>query len=165
MDLLHKSLDALKSTGKVVFDLLVIKPLRNLYFEGPTILGIGFWEKLPHKDICSRLTGVSATFWDKNEASRECKELLTRIVGLFTLAYVWGTYKILSFLLFRLLVLRPITLEIKEELKKVLLATCKDKMKRRRSARLRCYENVKEKEERGNEEHEEEDKNKMDKTL
>jgi hypothetical protein len=109
---------------------IIIDPLKTLYFEGPTILGIGFWEKLPKKDICSRLTGVSATFWDKLDSSQECTELVERkfdtfIVGSFTIAYIWFTYKLVSYLLFRLFVIKPVTNEIKDEFKKIVYETLK----------------------------------------
>ena len=105
-------------------DYTLLQPLKQLYFDGPTVMGVGFWEKLPQKDICSRLTGVSATFWDKTDASKECKDLVSRkfetfIVGAFTLAYVWVIYKVFSYVLFRVFVLRPITNEIKDEMRKV----------------------------------------------
>jgi hypothetical protein len=107
-----------------VYDFLVVNPLKNLYFDGPTILGVGFWEKLPQKDICSRLTGVSATFWDKNDASIECEDLLIRkfdtfLVGLSTFSYMWIMYKIISFTIFKVFVITPIANELKQELKKL----------------------------------------------
>jgi hypothetical protein len=116
------------STGFLNF--IVIDPLKILYFEGPTILGVGFWEKLPKKDICSRLTGVSATFWDKLDSFQECTELVERkfdtfIVGAFTVAYIWFTYKLVSYLLFRLFVIKPVTNEIKDEFKKIVYETLK----------------------------------------
>jgi hypothetical protein len=134
MDFLHKSLLSFQlacvkvSTNLINF--VLIDPLKTLYFEGPTILGVGFWEKLPKKDICSRLTGVSATFWDKLESFQECTELVERkfdtfIVGAFTVAYIWFTYKLISYLLFRLLVIKPVTNEIKDELKKIVYETLK----------------------------------------
>jgi len=124
MDFIFSASTHLKNIYNTILDLAILRPLRNLYFDGPTVLGVGFWEKLPQKDICSRLTGVSATFWDKADASEECKDLLSRkfdtfIVGAFTLGYIWVIYKVFSYVLFRVFVLRPITNEIKEEMRKV----------------------------------------------
>jgi hypothetical protein len=124
MDFIFSASTHLKNIYNTILDLAILGPLRNLYFDGPTVLGVGFWEKLPQKDICSRLTGVSATFWDKADASEECKDLLSRkfdtfIVGAFTLGYIWVIYKVFSYVLFRVFVLRPITNEIKEEMRKV----------------------------------------------
>jgi hypothetical protein len=112
------------SFGRYIYDFLVLNPLKNLYFDGPTILGVGFWEKLPQKDICSRITGVSATFWDKSDASIECEDLLLRkfdtfLVGLSTFAYVWIMYKLLSLLLFKMFIVTPVTNEIRQELLKL----------------------------------------------
>ena len=124
MDFIFSASTHLKNICNTLLDLAILRPLRNLYFDGPTVLGVGFWEKLPQKDICSRLTGVSATFWDKADASEECKDLLSRkfdtfIVGAFTLGYIWVIYKVFSYVLFRVFVLRPITNEIKEEMRRV----------------------------------------------
>ena len=116
------------NVAQAVLDMAILRPLKTLYFDGPTILGIGFWEKLPQRDICSRLTGVSATFWDKSDAAHECSALVSRkfetfIVGAFTLSYVWVVYKFVSYILFRFFVIQPITKEIKDEIKKVLEST------------------------------------------
>lgn len=124
MDFLSATTRYVKSVARAFVDYTLLQPLKQLYFDGPTIMGVGFWEKLPQKDICSRLTGVSATFWDKTDASKECKDLVSRkfetfIVGAFTLAYVWVIYKVFSYVLFRVFVLRPITNEIKDEMRKV----------------------------------------------
>lgn len=124
MDFVFSATTHLKHICNTIIDLVILRPLRNLYFDGPTILGVGFWEKLPQKDICSRLTGVSATFWDKADASKECKDLVSRkfdtfIVGAFTVGYIWVVYKVFSYILFRVFVLRPITNEIKEEMRRV----------------------------------------------
>ena len=105
--------------ASIAVDFAVVRPLRYMYFDGPTVLGVGFWEKLPEKDICSRLTGVSATFWTQNED--ECNNLVSRkfdtfIVGAFSFAYIWLAYTVISNLMFRFLVLRPIANEIKSEL-------------------------------------------------
>jgi len=124
MDFLSAVTRYVKSVATAIVDYTLLQPLKQLYFDGPTVMGVGFWEKLPQKDICSRLTGVSATFWDKTDASKECKDLVSRkfetfIVGAFTLAYVWVIYKVFSYVLFRMFVLRPITNEIKDEMRKV----------------------------------------------
>ena len=124
MDFLSAITRCVKSVATAFVDYTLLQPLKQLYFDGPTVMGVGFWEKLPQKDICSRLTGVSATFWDKTDASKECKDLVSRkfetfIVGAFTLAYVWVIYKVFSYVLFRVFVLRPITNEIKDEMRKV----------------------------------------------
>jgi len=124
MDFLSAVTRYVKSVATAIVDYTLLQPLKQLYFDGPTVMGVGFWEKLPQKDICSRLTGVSATFWDKTDASKECKDLVSRkfetfIVGAFTLAYVWVIYKVFSYVLFRVFVLRPITNEIKDEMRKV----------------------------------------------
>lgn len=128
MDFIFQTLKNIQFISNKITNFLIVTPLKTLYFDGPTILGIGFWEKLPAKDICSRLTGVSATFWDKYDSLKECKDLVDRkfdtfIVGTFTISYIWFTYKLISYLLFRLFVIRPITNELKEEFRKFIHQT------------------------------------------
>ena len=40
-----------------IYDLLVTKPLRNLYFSGPV------WKNQRPEEICFQMTGVSANHW------------------------------------------------------------------------------------------------------
>ena len=110
---------------QIVLRSVILNPLENLYFGGPTVLGVGFWEQLPKKDICSRLTGVSATFWQGPSAITECEELIDRkyqtfLTGCFTATYIWLLYRIISYTLYRIFVLKPLAVELKEELKLIM---------------------------------------------
>ena len=111
--------------GRFCLDGILLTPLKHLYFDGPTVMGIGFWEKLPSKDICSHITGVSATFWEHGDAFDECHTLVSRkfdtfVVGVCAVLYVWSLYRAISYILFHVFVLRPITNEIKSEITKTL---------------------------------------------
>ena len=54
-------------------------PLRILYFNGPSLAGLGFWEGRSGEDICSQLTNVDASFWifgdDRKQA---CLDIIDR---------------------------------------------------------------------------------------
>lgn len=97
-------------------NLLVVYPLRLLYFQGPTLFGVGGWGGLPVEDICAQFTQVSAELW---KAQREhCMALIDRkfkamVVAFGCGVYFMALYKIMSYLWFRYFVLRPFLVELK----------------------------------------------------
>lgn len=55
--------------------------LSILYLHGPSLGGLGFWNGLGRPDVCARITGVRAGFWEGSDYARaECTEIITRQV-------------------------------------------------------------------------------------
>ena len=85
-----------------IYDWLLVKPLRKLYFGGPTVYGYGFWGGREPDEICAELTNVPARHW--NEHPAECEELLDKqlrafLIALETLAYLGLLYKVSAFII------------------------------------------------------------------
>ena len=60
-----------------VANYLVVRPLANLYLEGPAVLG--FWGGVSMEDICAQLTSTNANFWTSSDANtRECEAHVER---------------------------------------------------------------------------------------
>ena len=60
-----------RNTTQGLLNMLFVRPLAQLYLDGPTALG--FWGGRPMQDICAHLTNTDANFWlasDRNVA--EC---------------------------------------------------------------------------------------------
>lgn len=63
-------------------------PLRTLYFFGPSLYGVGFWEGRAPSEICAALTGVVAAVWERPAAALECVELIERKYYAFLISVV-----------------------------------------------------------------------------
>lgn len=63
-------------------------PLRWLYLFGPSLLDWGFWEGKTSADICSRLTGVAAAFWERDHNRGQCLELIEAKIRAFSIGVV-----------------------------------------------------------------------------
>ena len=78
----------------MLLSLLILAPLRTLYFEGPKLLG-GFAGLPPH-DICALLTGSDSSNWlTLDSVSPACQAILDRnfrsfYVGIAVPAYFLG---------------------------------------------------------------------------
>lgn len=68
---------------------LIFAPLHQLYFNGPSIGGIGFWSGAASEDICSSISNVPAGFWSGN--MNECEALLHKRFIAFVIAFIWVT--------------------------------------------------------------------------
>ena len=89
-----------------LYEWVLVKPLRKLYFGGPMLYGYGFWGGREPAEICSELTNVASRHWIDNP--NECNELLDKqlrafLIAVETLAYLGCLYKVAVFLL-RLLI-------------------------------------------------------------
>lgn len=71
---------------------LLMGLLSLLYLHGPSLGGVGFWNGQDAPDICARLTGVGARFWEEAGHS-ECRALIRRQVR--ALAVVGGALGLL----------------------------------------------------------------------
>lgn len=49
-------------------------PLREIYFKGPKLHGIGFWEGSHNSTICARLTSTNERTWLTNP--EQCSEIV-----------------------------------------------------------------------------------------
>ena len=90
--------------------LVLVNPLRTLYFNGPSLHGYGFWNGAQSTDICASLTGTSSLFWLSQLG--ECDTLLDRHFHAFLITvqmgvYILFLYNLCSLLWFRYCVLRP----------------------------------------------------------
>lgn len=108
---------ALTNAAMTVGGILMGVPLRALYFDGPSIGGIGFWAGASPSDVCSRLTGVPPSVWEMQPLA--CEELRERkfrafSTGIYAALYIWGVYKLGQLLVFRYVVLRPAMVEVKD---------------------------------------------------
>ena len=108
---------ALTNAAMSVGGILMGVPLRSLYFDGPSIGGIGFWAGAAPSDVCSRLTGVPPSVWEMQPLA--CEELRERkfrafSTGIYAALYMWGAYKLGQLLVFRYVVLRPAMVEVKD---------------------------------------------------
>lgn len=66
---------------------LLLAPLNQLYFKGPSIGGFGFWHGAAPEDICSELTDVPAGFWSGH--IHECEMLLHQRFVAFVIGSIW----------------------------------------------------------------------------
>jgi len=97
-------------------NILVVQPLKLLYFQGPAVLGWGGWGGLPIEDICAQFTQVSADLW-KNQREH-CLALVDRkftavLVAVGCTAYFFTLYKLITYIWFRYFFLRPFLKELK----------------------------------------------------
>jgi hypothetical protein len=99
-----------------VWDVIAVKPLQILYFQGPNIRGYGFWGGISEVDACAQLTGVSALVWSVQ--TKACAELLERnfvsfSTAVFIGAYVCALYSLARTALFHYFYVRPLMQELK----------------------------------------------------
>jgi len=99
-------------------DVLIVQPLKLLYFQGPALFG--FWGGLPIEDICAAFTQVSADLWKHQR--EHCIALVDRkftaiLVAFGCTTYFFALYKIVSYVWFRYFYLRPFLTELKLALK------------------------------------------------
>lgn len=74
---------------------IIVSPLRQLYFYGPSFMQFGFWGGKPPSEICQTVTTYSEGFWRDNTA--ECSDIIenkfmsfqatVEVVVYFTLLY------------------------------------------------------------------------------
>lgn len=83
----------ISSGAKLVYEYAVIAPLRRLYFDGPSLNGLGFYAGRLHTDICAELTKIDAFFWHQHP--EECANLLDTNFN----AFVVGTESVMYVLL------------------------------------------------------------------
>lgn len=74
-------------------------PITHLYFHGPWLYGYGFWEGLPRKEICSRLSRVDSHFWD--DVPTACDTLIERKIAAIMAVFWFALYFHITFMLFR----------------------------------------------------------------
>ena len=102
-----------KSVVYKVYEKIIIKPLNNIYFKGPSFLG--FWEGKVNYDICAEVSGVSALFWEKN--TDECVHILSHKSAAFVELvsfglYVFLLYYVMNIIALQLFVIYPIKKQI-----------------------------------------------------
>lgn len=74
-----------------VYDVLLVKPLRQLYFFGPVILQYGFWAGMPNADICQTITHTPSSHWS-NEGQQACANLVDNKFYSFRVLIESGVY-------------------------------------------------------------------------
>ena len=98
----------------MLYEKLVLRPLRRLYLEGPAYLG--FWGGQAVEDVCAQMSSVAAAFWA--EHPDRCDDLVTQrlqsfVVVVETAAYAWAAYRAASACVWRWTVVRPILHELR----------------------------------------------------
>lgn len=72
-------------------EIVLRKPLWNLFWRGPKLFGSSFfWEGQNDSDICSQLTNVAASHWDKNADT--CNELKEAHFDMFYTSFITVLY-------------------------------------------------------------------------
>lgn len=77
-------------------------PLREIYFKGPNLKGLGFWEGKENTVICSELTSVSEQVWLENQFA--CDEIVDKNYESFKVLVYCG---LLLFSYFQIFLLLP----------------------------------------------------------
>ena len=98
----------------MLYDRLVLRPLRRLYLQGPSYLG--FWGGQALADVCAQMSTVAAAFWA--EHPDRCEELVTQrlqsfVVTVETAAYAWLAYRAVTACVWRWTVVHPIVSELR----------------------------------------------------
>lgn len=91
---------ALTSALDLAWGVVIRKPLRSLYRNGPVLriagLSIGFWEGRAAPAVCAELTNTGAAFWAEDPARRsECDLMLAAREGAFLASFEAVVYLIL----------------------------------------------------------------------
>ena len=102
--------------GKVsmLYEQLVLRPLRRLYLQGPSF--VGFWGGQALADVCAQMSTVPASFWaehpDRCDVLVE-QRLQSFVVTVETVAYAWAAYRAVSAYFWRWAVVHPIVTELR----------------------------------------------------
>jgi hypothetical protein len=57
-----------------IYDLIIVDPLRQLYYFGPGVAQFGFWGGMGATEMCQSLSPLSTSFWQQHPD--ECAILL-----------------------------------------------------------------------------------------
>lgn len=77
-------------------------PLFHLYRNGPSVLGVGFWNGQAYEQVCAQITRVDASFW-ANGNMDTCHSLIQRrFDGFLIMLYVPAFYLLLVLLIAKL---------------------------------------------------------------
>ncbi len=74
------------------YDVVLVKPLRQLYFYGPAWSKYGGWAGKLNKDICYEMTGIESGFWARPDNQAECFLLIERHFASFNITVVTLLY-------------------------------------------------------------------------
>lgn len=100
-----------------LYDFLIVRPLQNLYLNGPEVFGVGFWQGKKTSEICHSVTSYTEVFWKKN--TDQCAEIVQQkfqsfFITVQTVIYFFLLYHLLKnsarltvFLLYRRLIHKP----------------------------------------------------------
>lgn len=84
--------------GSTCFLYLFDYPLKLLYFNGPSMWGIGFWEGKNYEEICSHLTNVQSSFWLHSFEKQEmCLNIIEKKYNAFSISLLIIIYFIFLF--------------------------------------------------------------------
>ena len=97
--------DRIRNATSHVANYLFVRPLANLYLDGPAALG--FWGGVAMPDICAQLTNTNSQFWTSSaENMRECEAHVERhfnswMVLTTTVTYFCATAAMMRWMLCR----------------------------------------------------------------
>lgn len=97
--------------------------LRELYFRGPAVNGVGFWKGVDESDACFQLTRAPTSTWrspDDGRPTPACLHLLEKdfqsfLYGLALVAAAWVAWTAVSWVRWRLFV-QPLVGELRDAL-------------------------------------------------
>ena len=90
-----------------IYNMVITNPLKYFYF-------VGYHEGMPANELCGRLFGGDAWFWNATELTRsQCDVMIERNFNswtsyLFTLLYFGGIFVVISLLMARICWIRPL---------------------------------------------------------
>ena len=88
MEVLSSISNFIKESSKYI----LYYPLKTLYFYGPRIGNVGFWNGKFPQDICAQLTSVPSYTWTQKNLDLECFDLLDKNFNSFYISILFIFY-------------------------------------------------------------------------
>lgn len=89
---------------RFLFEMVFYYPLSILYFHGPQVFGIGFWQGMSLEQICAHLTNERApsSFWSKTPLNRSvCQQMVENqfhsfLILVLSVLYFLSIFKVMQ---------------------------------------------------------------------
>ena len=82
-----------RSLPAKIYHVLVRRHLERLFFHGPSIMGVGFWQGKSPTDMCAELTTFASDFWAAHPA--ECDQIVHQHLRTFLVSVETALYSTL----------------------------------------------------------------------
>lgn len=105
--------------SKESFKYILYYPLKTLYFNGPRVGNVGFWNGKFPQDICAQLTSVPSYTWTQKNLDLECFDLLEKNFNSFYISilfvfYIYTFYIFLQYTWYRFFIWKPMIHDIEK---------------------------------------------------